>query len=477
MQIGLQSSTQPRKIPGPPALPIVGSLPFIDKKKHQYVAFTKLAKEYGDIFQVRVFFRNIVVLNGLETIKQALLKQQEEFAGRPELSITKKVVRGRNIGGRDYGPLWKRHREITVNALHMFLDHKTSFIEQQVINDAVELADIFLSYKGQAFEPDMDIGLSITNIMSKILFGEKYSRDNQDLAALVKLTQFASLNGVGSLRFDFLPKPPNIFQVLQKSIDDVLESMVLSKLKKYQDSYDPNNLRGMVDALLKAANDISESDKQTLGLTEDLIVEGTAQEMMGSGTQPVSPILSWAMLYMIAYPDVQAEVQQELDTVIGKEQQVHFEDRTRLPFTQACIYEIMRHAPYFPTALPHSTTTDTSLNGYFIPKNTPVYINLYSLTRDESYWEKPDKFNPYRFLTNNRQIREDLLDKYYPFGLGKRRCFGEYLGRLEVFLFFSNLMHLCKFEKVAGDQLSFECQTGAVTMPKESHKVIVSPRF
>ncbi|RAM48073.1 MAG: cytochrome P450 [Hapalosiphonaceae cyanobacterium JJU2] len=477
MQIGLQSSTQSKKIPEPPALPIVGSLPFVDKHKHQYISFTKLAKEYGDIFQLRIFFRKIIVLNGLETIRQALLKQSEDFAGRPDLSITKKVVRGRNIGGRDYGLLWKRHREITVNALHMFLDNKTSLIENQIVDDAVELANIFLSYEGQSFEPDMDISLSVTNIMSKILFGEKYSRDNQDLVALVKLTQLASRNGVGSLRFDFLPKPPNIFQKFQKSIDNVLESMVLNKLEEYRNSYDPTNLRGMADALLNASDKISELEKQTLGLTEDLIVKGTVQEMMGSGTQPVSPILSWTILYMIAYPDIQAQIQQELDTVIGTEQPVRFEDRTRLPFTQACIHEIMRHAPYFPTALPHATTTDTTINGYFIPKNTPVYINLYSLTRDDRYWEEPEQFNPHRFLSDRREIREDLLDKYYPFGLGKRRCFGEYLGRLEVFLFFSNLMHRCKFAQNPGDKLNFECQTGAVTMPKETYKVTVKPRF
>lgn len=113
------------------------------------MAFAKLAKEYGDVFQIRVFFRNIVVLNGLETIRQALLKQSEDFAGRPELSTTKKVIRGRSIGGRDYGLLWKRHREITVNALHMFLDNKTTSIEQQIVEDAVELANIFLSREGQ----------------------------------------------------------------------------------------------------------------------------------------------------------------------------------------------------------------------------------------------------------------------------------------------------------------------------------------
>lgn len=81
MQLKLQPSPQSKKIPGPPVLPVIGSLPFIDK--HQYQSFTELAKKYGDVFQIRIFFQPIVVLNGLETIRQALLKQQEDFAGRP----------------------------------------------------------------------------------------------------------------------------------------------------------------------------------------------------------------------------------------------------------------------------------------------------------------------------------------------------------------------------------------------------------
>lgn len=475
MRLELQSSVQTKKIPGPPVLPIVGSLPFIEK--HQYLAFTKLSKKYGDVFQICIFFQNIVVLNRLETIRQALLRQSEDFAGRPHLNTIQQIVQGKTIGGRAYGLLWKRHREITVNALHMFLEYKTSPIEQRVMEEAAELANVFLSYKGQPFDPEVEIGLSVANVMFRILFGEKHNRDDQDFIAFVQLAKNFSDNGVGSLRFDFVPQVHIFFaKALQKTLNEVLGRVVQKKLKEHRASYNPANMRGMADALLKAASEIDESEKQTLGLTEELIAEGTVEEMMGSGSQPIAPILRWSILYMIAYPDVQAKVQQELDLVVGKEQRVCYEDRKKLPFTEACIYEILRHAPYFPTALPHSTTTDTIINGYFIPKDTPVYINLYGLTRDERYWEEPEKFNPERFLNKSGQVREELLDKYYPFSLGKRRCFAEHLARLQIFMFFSNLMHKCKFEKVVGETLSFESVTGAICTPKENFKAIIKPR-
>lgn len=471
MTLELRSYAQQKKIPGPPVLPIVGSLPFI--KKNQHLGFTRLAKEYGDIFQIRVYFKNIVVLNGLETIRQAFLKQSEDFAGRPDVALAKKVIKGNNLAGRDYGLTWKRHREIVINALHMFVDNKTTLFEQQITEDAVELANIFLSYKGQPFKPDLDTYLSFTNIMSKILFGEKFNRNDPDFIALIKMFQMAVRIGMGSMLTVFGPQPPDIFT---EYIGNIAERLIVNKLKEQKKSYDPENLRGMADALLKAVNEIDDEEKQTLGLTEKLIVEGTAQEIMGSSTQAV-PFIAWGLLYMIAYPDIQAQIQEELDRVIGKEQTVGYDQRAKLPFTQACIHEIWRHAPYFPNGLPHATTRDTSINGYFIPKNTPVYANLYGLTRDPRYWEEPEKFNPHRFLSKTGEIREDLLEQYYPFSLGKRRCFAEYFARQEVFLFFANLMHRCNFAKVPKAKLSFESQTGVVSMPKHRYQVIVKPRF
>ena len=60
--------------------------------------------------------------------------------------------------------------------------------------------------------------------------------------------------------------------------------------------------------------------------------------------------------------------------------------------------------------------------------------------------------------------------------MGSRRCIGEYLGRLQVFVFFANLMHQCKFERVPGEALSLEPQPGAFTSPKH-FRVLVEPRF
>ncbi|MCC5602126.1 cytochrome P450 [Nostoc favosum] len=482
MQVTSPSSTQLKKItaPGPRGLPIIGNLPIIGP--YPYLTFTDLAKKYGDVFQIRIFSQPVVVLNRLETIREALLKQQGDFAGRPDFFTLRKAVKGRAIGGREYGLPWKRHREIAINALHMFVTSKTASIEQTVMQEATELVNILLSYQSQPFDPTMEVNLSVANVMVKILFGERCNRDDQDFIAFTKFAKDFPQNSGGALLADFMPETRIFFETFGQGLYrwrnalDKLEKFVVKKLKECRDSYNPKNLRGMVDALLKAVNELDESEKQTLGFTEKVIVEGTPQEMMGTGLQPIAPLICWAMLYMMANPDIQIKVHQELDTVVGRERQVCLTDRKKLPFTEACIHEILRHAPSFPLALPNATTTDTTINGHFIPKDTAVFINLYGLTRDERYWKEPEKFNPYRFLTDIGEVREDLLDKYYPFGLGKRRCLGEYLGRIEIFTFITNLMQKCTFERVPGEKLSFEGTPGAIFMPKD-FKVIIKPRF
>ena len=48
------------------------------------IVFGKMAKKYGNIFSLKVGERWMVVLNGHEAVKDALVKQSVDFAGRPE---------------------------------------------------------------------------------------------------------------------------------------------------------------------------------------------------------------------------------------------------------------------------------------------------------------------------------------------------------------------------------------------------------
>lgn len=64
----------------------------------------------------------------------------------------------------------------------------------------------------------------------------------------------------------------------------------------------------------------------------------------------------------------QERCQQEIDAVLEGREEPSFEDRHKMPFTQAVIHESQRAASTLPLSVFHCTTKDTVLTGYQIPK-------------------------------------------------------------------------------------------------------------
>ena len=54
-----------------------------------YKELLNLRTTYGDIFSLRFMFTDVIVLNGPEVIKQALVTHAEDFSERPQLFFAK----------------------------------------------------------------------------------------------------------------------------------------------------------------------------------------------------------------------------------------------------------------------------------------------------------------------------------------------------------------------------------------------------
>ncbi len=63
----------------------------------------------------------MVVLNGLKTVRQALVYQAEAFAGRPDFYSFKEVIAdGKTLAFNSYSPLWRIQKKIIVNGIKLF---------------------------------------------------------------------------------------------------------------------------------------------------------------------------------------------------------------------------------------------------------------------------------------------------------------------------------------------------------------------
>lgn len=123
-------------------------------------------------------------------------------------------------------------------------------------------------------------------------------------------------------------------------------------------------------------------------------------------------------MYMMHNERVRRKVHAELDRVIGAGQRPALSDRSRLPYVEATLSEIIRFANVAPLAIAHRSMANCQLQQYNIPKDTLVLVSLYSLNMDEEYWSDPHAFRPERFLDENGQYTAHA-EQFFPFGLGK----------------------------------------------------------
>lgn len=145
------------------------------------------------------------------------------------------------------------------------------------------------------------------------------------------------------------------------------------------------------------------------------------------------------------------------------------EDQRRLPWVMAFIYEVMRFTSFVPLTIPHSTTADTTLQGYSLPRNTVVFVNQWSVNHDPATWAQPETFDPGRFLKPDGSLNKELAGSVLLFSLGKRRCIGEELSKLHLFLFTALLVHQCH---LAGDPArppSLDWSYGLTLKPRAFH--------
>ncbi|KAF7374558.1 Cytochrome p450 [Mycena sanguinolenta] len=126
---------------------------------------------------------------------------------------------------------------------------------------------------------------------------------------------------------------------------------------------------------------------------EDAIKDVAGTAYAGGADTTVSPLASF-FLAMALHPDIQKKAQTEIDAVIGTDRLPEFEDRPSLPFVEALYRELMCWKPVTPLGLARASTADDIYDGYFIAKGTTVISNIWAMTRNESIYPEPERFNP-----------------------------------------------------------------------------------
>ncbi|KAK3870142.1 hypothetical protein Pcinc_024598 [Petrolisthes cinctipes] len=88
------------------------------------------------------------------------------------------------------------------------------------------------------------------------------------------------------------------------------------------------------------------------------------------------------------------------------------------------------------------------------------------------YWDKPDHFQPERWLDENNKFTSKK-EGFIPFSIGKRQCAGESLARMELLIFTTALFQSLNFSIPPGNTLSLEVNPGDAIVSLPIHQDLI----
>nr|ALD61437.1 cytochrome P450 family 1 subfamily A [Phalloceros caudimaculatus] len=468
-----------RQLPGPSAFPIIGNLMELGSKP--YLSLTEMSRRFGDVFQIQIGMRPVVVLSGYETVKQALTKQGDDFAGRPDLYSFRFINDGKSLAfSTDQAGIWRARRKLAYSALRSFssLDGKlpeySCVLEEHICKESEhlikELQNV-MTVEGK-FEPFRYIVVSVANVICGMCFGRRYDHHDQELVGLVNLAEdFVKVAGSGNPA-DFIPAMqylPNKSMKKFVNLNNRFNNFVQKIVTEHYATFDKDNIRDITDSLIDHCEDRKLDENSNIQMSDEKIV-GIVNDLFGAGFDTISTGLSWAVIYLVSYPEVQERLFQEIKEQIGLDHTPTLADRNNLPLLESFILELFRHSSYLPFTIPHCSTKDTSLNGYFIPKDTCVFINQWQINHDPELWKDPSSFIPDRFLNEDgTEVNKLEGEKVLIFGLGRRRCIGEVIARNEVFLFLAIIIQKLHFYKLPGEPVDMTPEYGLTMKHKRCY--------
>jgi cytochrome P450 family 4 len=171
---------------------------------------------------------------------------------------------------------------------------------------------------------------------------------------------------------------------------------------------------------------------------EDVAAE--LQNMILASTETTSYSLGFTFLALAMHPEIQKNVQNELDSIFGtSDRDITLEDVINMDYLERVIKESLRLFPSVPFVMRNIDKTieigkscslwrsylliTSPTDSHVFPAGADIVVAIMNIHMRPDLWPDPWKFDPDRFLPEETEKRHRCA--FMPFGHGSRVCAGE----------------------------------------------------
>ncbi|XP_074584512.1 flavonoid 3',5'-hydroxylase 1-like [Curcuma longa] len=461
--------------PGPRGVPIFGALHLIGA--HAHVSLASLAAKHGPVMFLRLGSHGCVVASDSAAAGSFLKALDLQFANRPDIISARDISYNRqNLVMADYTPTWKLLRRACT--LH-FLGGKALAEWGHVRHREIALMVRSLSAQaGPVALPDVLV-CALANVIGVVVMSKRVFDSQGEESNQFKEMVLAVATGGGQFNLgDFFPSIAWMdlqgIQGKMKRAQVAFDEILTKLLAEHEARKEEREREGRPDFLDKIMNGTKDGEALTDANIRSLIVD-----LFVAGSDTTAIVVEWAIAEMLKNPSILKRAQEEADAAIGHGRLLRESDLPNLPFLHAICKEALRLHPPTPLALPHFSYEPCEVNGFHVPANTRLLVNIWAIGRDPRVWPDPLRFDPDRFMGQQATKYDPLGSDFelIPFGAGRRVCTGKAAAMLLLQYMLGVLVHAFDWRLPEGEKLDMEEKYGLTTPKLVPLKALLTPRL
>ncbi|GAB4583822.1 cytochrome P450 [Nocardia sp. IFM 10818] len=433
-------------------------------RDHTVVDYAANLPGADDVLVARVPFARFVIVRSPRLARQVLVTNQNNYMKSPEYDMLA-VAFGRGLVTDLNEEQWQRNRRLVQP---IFAKRNVDGFAPVMVAAATEAVERIRGLA--AADGIVDVGAEMNrltlDITSRTMFGTDITGPMSEVV-LERLLRFFGRGFMTNLshplhnisawvlqrrgRTD--PANSRLPMRIMRMAGWVVEPRAMRDLRHAErvvDGLIADHRAGRIDrkdnllALLMDA-----ADPETGYRYSDQEIHDELMTFIGAGMETTATALSWVWQLLSEHPEARDRLRREVESVLGA-RPATAADVERLPWTQAVVAETMRLLPPV-IGLARTAKGPDELGGYRIRPGDTVAVILHGLHHHHGVWERPEEFDPSRFLPEN--LEREQKRAAIPFGAGKRMCVASGFASMEATLVVATFAQHLEFDAVSPERV------------------------